>query len=165
MANHIDTIGCVCSWSTMLFGTKRWRLGTPPGEEPVEVSEVVQEQGDFMFWCAGTWHQTWIEEESLDVHGYVKLSYEQGSYARNLVGFAENAGRRELDGWTNVMEVADSCNPSNVEWINRTRHRIPGLVIRGWRIIPRGPFGWLGLAVLAGWGVVRMARRRKKKSE
>ena len=90
---HIDTVGCVCSWSFMLLGTKRWWFRSPPGASPQQRYEVLQETGDFVFWCVGWHHQTLIEsDESLDVHGYVALDLmTRGSFGNRIGGFAERA--------------------------------------------------------------------------
>jgi len=90
---HIDTVGCKCSWSYMLFGEKEWALRTPPGQEPRRSFEGVQRQGDFIFWCIGYIHQTVIKAESVDVHGYTKLTRPSGvagdgSYANKLKEYA-----------------------------------------------------------------------------
>ena len=84
-SEHIDSVGCVCSWSYMLFGSKRWLLRTPPGLREAEARySVLQNTGDFFFWCVGYYHATVIEShEALDVHGYFHLDAKTaGSYAR-----------------------------------------------------------------------------------
>ena len=73
---HIDSIGCVCSWSYMLFGSKKWWIGSPFHSFPLVLYQpLVQEKGDFFFWCVGWKHETEIlSDESLDVHGYTALN-------------------------------------------------------------------------------------------
>jgi hypothetical protein len=93
VSSHIDTIGCVCSWSYLLFGSKLWSLSTPPGLEPAEEASVVQGEGDFFFWCVGYFHATEIlSDHALDVHGYVNLKREKEfSWTEALLGSRSNA--------------------------------------------------------------------------
>lgn len=97
VSNHIDTIGCVCSWSYLLFGSKLWTLSTPPGLEPAEEARVVQEEGDFFFWCVGYFHATEImSDNALDVHGYVNLKREKEfSWTEALLGIKSEAADDE----------------------------------------------------------------------
>ena len=95
VVEHIDTVGCVCSWSYMLFGEKKWWLGSPPGtqgEKYFEHSEVIQGQYDFIFWCVGYKHETIItSDESLDIHGYVDLDKDRpDAYSQLLTSIHEN---------------------------------------------------------------------------
>eukprot|EP00520_Triparma_pacifica_P010273 CAMPEP_0118637946 /NCGR_PEP_ID=MMETSP0785-20121206/3423_1 /TAXON_ID=91992 /ORGANISM="Bolidomonas pacifica, Strain CCMP 1866" /LENGTH=425 /DNA_ID=CAMNT_0006529165 /DNA_START=170 /DNA_END=1443 /DNA_ORIENTATION=- len=95
VVEHIDTVGCVCSWSYMLFGEKKWWLGSPPGtrgEKYFEHSEVIQGQYDFIFWCVGYKHETIItSEESLDIHGYVNLNKDHpDAFSQHLTSIHES---------------------------------------------------------------------------
>ena len=124
VSEHIDTVGCVCSWSYMLLGKKRWWFRTPPVAEGFSRRErkfeVLQEPGDFLFWCVGYHHQTMTEsDESLDVHGYVGLDLvSAGSFANNLTRewTSESAARFHLMPQTrqeeirSMMTVAGSCS-------------------------------------------------------
>ena len=119
---HIDTVGCVCSWSFMLLGTKRWWFRSPPGASPQQRYEVLQETGDFVFWCVGWHHQTLSEsDEALDVHGYVALDLmTRGSFGNRIGGFAERAtgegrhGQRPSDV-SSIVRVADQCGWSTFD--------------------------------------------------
>jgi len=96
---HIDTVGCVCSWAHLLIGKKHWWFRTPPGVHPREKFDVLQEENDFIFWCVGYHHQTQIESaESLDVHGYVPLSFGKDSFANNFKGYMKRATREVAYG-------------------------------------------------------------------
>mmetsp|Transcript_2717 Transcript_2717/g.5580 ORF Transcript_2717/g.5580 Transcript_2717/m.5580 type:complete len:275 (+) Transcript_2717:154-978(+) len=87
---HVDHLACSCTWSYMLFGEKKWWFGTPEGfpeDEAYNDLEVVQIPGDFLFWCEGYRHGTFIETpESLDVHGYINFMDERvDSYYERLL--------------------------------------------------------------------------------
>ncbi|GMI30940.1 hypothetical protein TrCOL_g11817 [Triparma columacea] len=87
---HVDYLACSCTWSFMLFGEKKWWVGTPEGfpeDEAYNDVEVVQGPGDFFFWCEGYRHGTLIETpESLDVHGYVNFMDDRAdSYYERLL--------------------------------------------------------------------------------
>jgi len=120
---HIDTIGCVCSWSYMLFGKKRWWFRTPPGMTPQKRTTVLQEEGDFIFWCVGYFHQTQIEsEESLDVHGYVSLDVNSpGSFANRVGEYANIANYEWVQGGAPpndamfMHQVSTSCSWGSIE--------------------------------------------------
>ena len=71
---HIDSVGCVCSWSYLALGTKRWTMETPPGQTPILKTVIDQSAGDFFFWCGGYFHATEVlSDETYDVHGYLSL--------------------------------------------------------------------------------------------
>jgi len=123
VTEHIDSVGCVCSWSYMLFGDKLWWFGSPPGAPKKSAyvhSEVLQRQYDFIFWCVGFRHETTItSDESLDIHGYINL--DQGgpdTYAQNLTAYYENLSKltylniKERGYSREMKENAERCKVS-----------------------------------------------------
>ncbi len=120
VTEHIDIIGCVCSWSYMLIGSKKWWLRSPPGANPEEKFVTIQNEGDFIFWCVGYFHQTVVEsEESLDIHGYVSLSRNgDTAFSRMLKKYSEAAASDENNGLIDshfvesIGNVSLSCNKS-----------------------------------------------------
>lgn len=112
---HIDMTGCVCSWSYQVFGTKRWMLRTPPGlRDPEGRYGVLQNAGDFFFWCVGYYHETVIESpESLSMHGYVFLDIRTPSAYANLVSLISNEtmrkhGAQDEHVWA-ITQLANDC--------------------------------------------------------
>ena len=156
---HIDTIGCVCSWSQLLFGRKKWLLRSPPGSEPEVKMEVVQEAGDFIFWCVGWWHQTVILSDAVDVHGYTKLRNEAGSFAREkLRRYATRSNHRDVKHAADVCEFGfadyvpgEDVSASYALW---RRHRRK--IVKGGAVA----VAICMLALLLRW----LTRRRKKKA-
>ena len=130
---HIDTVGCVCSWSFMLLGKKRWWFRSPPGASPQQRYEVLQETGDFIFWCVGWHHQTLIEsDESLDVHGYTGLDLmTPGSFGNKMGGFAERATGQWQHGHVNpkdvhnIVKVAAQCGWLTVDGLAARAVQVP----------------------------------------
>ena len=121
VADHTDSIHCVCSWAYMLFGTKKWFIGSPPHSNPeVLYQPLLQEKGDFFFWCVGWIHGTEIlSDESLDVHGYVKLEKSEtptlppAKYNSELL-FSEKLAHYASNCLANPLENKESCNTSMI---------------------------------------------------